>query len=403
MKKDEAIAALKEQIHNIRLVRRINPFGATFEKWRRNTRVVLENAFPNSRSHVDEFMDIQYDLSVAGPSTTNDEHNAAYFRGLESAEVLIESFIEEIEKYWKEQDSAQETSTEVIMDRKYMLQAISEAAKCQGEDNRIHPKVGVLVVKNGEVLSSAFRGEIDSGEHAEFTALEKKLSTQSVAGATVYTTLEPCTTRNHPKIPCANRLIERKIARVVIGMLDPNQQICGKGLRRLREANITTDLFPSDLMAQVEEQNREFIREYQQTSNLSELITVQDVYVERSSDPKITYKSKLRIVLRNDTGQDIKVTDRRWVPGPGDVPMQAPPVSRLEEVEGPDGWERDDWQKEVAPVVRVPVSRAFRVWIGLDPMVSDVEIRRRHETKRLGVLVLQIRINGHDVRIERRL
>lgn len=145
-------------------------------------------------------------------------------------------------------------------DRDYMRMAIDESRRCKGEDDRVHPMVGAVVVKDGIVLAKSYRGELSHGEHAEFTALEKKLGAEVLAGATVYTTLEPCTSRNHPKMPCAERLIERKVARVVIGMLDPNLSITGKGQRRLRDANIATDLFPSDLMAEIEELNREFAR-----------------------------------------------------------------------------------------------------------------------------------------------
>ena len=149
-------------------------------------------------------------------------------------------------------------------DLQFMEMAIEEARKSTAEDGRSHPKVGAVVVKNGRVLARAHRGEIP-GCHAEYIALERKLPDQSLAGSTVYTTtvyttLEPCTSRNHPKIPCAYRLIERKVARVVIGMLDPNPKIRGRGQMALRKASIATDLFPHDLMGEIEELNREFTR-----------------------------------------------------------------------------------------------------------------------------------------------
>lgn len=157
------------------------------------------------------------------------------------------------------QANASALSGSVDEDRRFALMAIEEARKSAPEDERHHPKVGAIVVKDGKVLSKAYRGESPKS-HAEYIALEGKLSDDLVAGATVYTTLEPCTTRNHPKIPCAQRLAERKVARVFIGMLDPNPDIRGRGVQLLNEAGIETQLFPRGLTAQVEEMNREFIR-----------------------------------------------------------------------------------------------------------------------------------------------
>ena len=145
-------------------------------------------------------------------------------------------------------------------ERRYMELAIERASKAIAEDARPRPKVGVVIVRGTDLLVASFRGEGKIGEHAEYTALEGQLSNVSVIGATVYTTLEPCTTRNHPKIPCAARLVERKVGRVVIGMLDPDPRITGRGVRLLRAANIEVELFPGDLASRVEEMNREFTR-----------------------------------------------------------------------------------------------------------------------------------------------
>jgi Cytidine and deoxycytidylate deaminase zinc-binding region len=73
-------------------------------------------------------------------------------------------------------------------DREFMEMAIEEARKSVGQDRRAHPKVGAVVVKGGRVLAAAHRGELGEGEHAEYTALERKLPDETIAGATVCST-----------------------------------------------------------------------------------------------------------------------------------------------------------------------------------------------------------------------
>jgi len=140
----------------------------------------------------------------------------------------------------------------------YVRLAIEEAGYRRPEDDRPHPKVGVVVVKNGSILAKAHRGEIRNGEHAEFVALERKLNHQVIAGATVYITLEPCNQRNPSKIARAARLAERRVKRVVIGVMDPDRR--GQGYDALRDAGIDVELFPPALIAEIEELNREFRR-----------------------------------------------------------------------------------------------------------------------------------------------
>ncbi|MCL0049997.1 tetratricopeptide repeat protein [Thermodesulfovibrionales bacterium] len=141
-----------------------------------------------------------------------------------------------------------------------MKLAIEEAKKSIPEpDGRIHPRVGVVIVRGAEVLATAYRGEISAGDHAEYTALERKLADVDLTGATLYTTLEPCTKRSHPKSPCAKRIADRRISKVVIGILDPNPDIYKSGLFLLKGKGVEIEHFPSKLQREIEELNKEFI------------------------------------------------------------------------------------------------------------------------------------------------
>lgn len=139
--------------------------------------------------------------------------------------------------------------------------AIEAARRAVPEDaRRPRPLVGA-VISDEERVATAYRGERGPGEHAEYSLLSGL--DWSPRHATLYTTLEPCVTRGHPKRPCADRIVEKGgIDHVVIGILDPNPTITGKGILRLREAGIGVSLFDPDLMSVLEEVNRDFIGEY---------------------------------------------------------------------------------------------------------------------------------------------
>jgi diaminohydroxyphosphoribosylaminopyrimidine deaminase/5-amino-6-(5-phosphoribosylamino)uracil reductase len=95
-----------------------------------------------------------------------------------------------------------------------------------------------VIVKDRRVISEDYHAQF-GGPHAEPAALAH--CTESPAGATAYVTLEPCCHTNKKTPPCVPRLIEAKLARVVIGCLDPNPDVNGKGVAMLRTAGIQVD------------------------------------------------------------------------------------------------------------------------------------------------------------------
>lgn len=145
-------------------------------------------------------------------------------------------------------------------DLELMRAVIEESKKSKDEDGRNHPRVGAIIVKGGEIIATAHRGEFDKS-HAEYIAL-KKVEGISLEDATVYTTLEPCTSRNHPKVSCAERLIKANVGHVVIGMLDPNPDISGRGVRVLRHKGIKLSFFPDELVREIQKINEKFDAQY---------------------------------------------------------------------------------------------------------------------------------------------
>lgn len=143
-----------------------------------------------------------------------------------------------------------------FFDRQFCETAVAEARKSVAEDDgRPHPYVGVVIVKDGKILATGFRGESGKGDHGEFCAL-KKVNETEVQGATVYTTLEPCSERNPPKKSCAERLINAKVARVVSGSADKDESVYGHST--LVEAGIEIGFFPHDLMQELLVLNKAF-------------------------------------------------------------------------------------------------------------------------------------------------
>ena len=121
-----------------------------------------------------------------------------------------------------------------------MRRAIDLAASVRSTTSP-NPWVGAVVVTPD---GGQFDGttEPPGGRHAEIVALDAaRAANASTAGATVYTTLEPCSHQGRTA-PCADALIEANVARVVVGIEDPDANVAGRGNERLRANGITVDV-----------------------------------------------------------------------------------------------------------------------------------------------------------------
>lgn len=101
-----------------------------------------------------------------------------------------------------------------------------------------NPSVGAVIVKGGRILGRGYHKR--AGEpHAEVLAIED--SGKEVSGATLYVTLEPCDHYGRTP-PCTELIIEKGIKKVVVGIVDPNPLVNGKGIRRLKKAGIDVEV-----------------------------------------------------------------------------------------------------------------------------------------------------------------
>ena len=137
-------------------------------------------------------------------------------------------------------------------DHDYMTRALQLAALGLNTTSP-NPRVGAVVVKDGQIVGEGWHRR--AGEpHAEIVALAQ--AGARARGATIYVTLEPCGHFGRTP-PCAQALIEARIARVVAAMEDPNPRVNGRGLGMLRDAGI--DVRCGLLQAQAEALNPGFI------------------------------------------------------------------------------------------------------------------------------------------------
>jgi diaminohydroxyphosphoribosylaminopyrimidine deaminase / 5-amino-6-(5-phosphoribosylamino)uracil reductase len=134
-------------------------------------------------------------------------------------------------------------------DHRHMLRAVELAAGVRTTTSP-NPWVGcVLVTAAGVAYEGATRPP--GGPHAEAVALAAAADAGAdTRGATAYVTLEPCSHRGRTP-PCADALVDAGVGRVVVGLGDPDPQVDGRGLERLRAAGIeVTEGVAADVVAE---------------------------------------------------------------------------------------------------------------------------------------------------------
>ncbi|MCH6199633.1 bifunctional diaminohydroxyphosphoribosylaminopyrimidine deaminase/5-amino-6-(5-phosphoribosylamino)uracil reductase RibD [Aquiflexum sp. LQ15W] len=141
----------------------------------------------------------------------------------------------------------------MTQDELYMRRAIELAEWGRGNVSP-NPMVGCVVVHNGTIIGEGFH-QVYGGPHAEPNAINSVANQDLLSESTVYVSLEPCAHWGKTP-PCANLLVEKKVKKVVIGAMDSNPLVGGKGIQILKEAGI--EVVTGILEKEVREQNKRF-------------------------------------------------------------------------------------------------------------------------------------------------
>ncbi|OWQ45873.1 riboflavin biosynthesis protein RibD [Roseateles noduli] len=136
-------------------------------------------------------------------------------------------------------------------DDRWMAQAVRLAQDAVGLTDP-NPRVGCVIVDGQDRVLGQGHTQAAGQAHAEVMALrDAQARGQDVRGATVYVTLEPCA--HHGRTPpCCDALIAAGVGRVVVALGDPNPQVAGQGLARMRAAGIATEVLATDHPSAVE-------------------------------------------------------------------------------------------------------------------------------------------------------
>lgn len=169
---------------------------------------------------------------------------------------------------------------------KFMSRALKLAEKGRGKTSP-NPLVGAVIVRSGGIVGEGYH-QMAGTPHAEIHALRD--AGEQAKGATMYVTLEPCC--HHGRTPpCTEAIIEKGIKEVVVGAVDPNPLVAGKGVKTLDDAGVR--VITGVLAKEAHLQNEAFFK-----------------YI-RSGRPFITLKAAISLDGKIAT----KTGDSKWITG----------------------------------------------------------------------------------------
>ena len=120
------------------------------------------------------------------------------------------------------------------MNHKYYIKRCLEISKQGIGTTRSNPSVGAVLVVDDKIIGEGFTSPY-GGSHAEVNAISSVKNDEDLKKATMYVTLEPCS--HYGKTPpCADLIVKSGIKKVVIGCVDVNEVVAGRGVERLKNA-----------------------------------------------------------------------------------------------------------------------------------------------------------------------
>ena len=124
-----------------------------------------------------------------------------------------------------------------MTDEKFMAEALRIAKNAEGRTSP-NPMVGAVIVRDGKIIAEGWHRKAGT-PHAEIHALN--MAGELSKDSTMYVTLEPCSHFGRTP-PCANKIVDAGIKKVVIAMKDPNPLVAGRGIEILKNAGIEVEV-----------------------------------------------------------------------------------------------------------------------------------------------------------------